>query len=555
MKFDLVEDPWIPVVTAAGPELMSLRRCLVEADQILGLGVDAPLETVAVFRQVLLPVYLDAVFAAEGSRLPRTPTEWAELWHAGVLDRWPSWAASSGEDTPVAAYLERYRDRFQAFGERPFAQVGGLRTAGDKTKPVSVLIASAASGNNVPLFSARTEADPPALSAAEAIRAVLATQCWDTAAIKSGAADDPQVKAGKTTGNPTGPLGGLGVVLPLGGTLAQTLLVHVPMWAGFAKGDRPQWRAEEDRADGPVWRSRPPRGLLDLLTWQSRRIRLVPEPGSDGDLVVRRVVLTAGDRLADYRVPLDVEPHTAAQLSKARKVQVPVRHSAGQAAWRGMLPMLTTDPTSVRGSTSWVLRQVGELQAWDVIGASYPLRVLTVGVQYGNQSAVVEDVIADMIPLPVAALKTRSDGGGEDGDSPYQALEDMVRQAEELRQAANGLGNDLRLAAGGAKLPWDKGQNVGDRMVHEFTPPARRVLSGLQRNPEATEKARAAWTSTAGWIALDTADRVLNAVPPEAFLGRKEKDRPFRRAAVAEAYYRAAVRKILGLRPGPQSEG
>jgi len=115
------------------------------------------------------------------------------------------------------AYLDRHAERFDLFHpDFPFAQVAGLHTVKDETKPVSLLLPAVATGNNVPLFSARTEADPPALTPAEAARALLAAQCWDTAAIKSGAAGDPQVKYGKTTGNPTGPLGQLGVVVPWG---------------------------------------------------------------------------------------------------------------------------------------------------------------------------------------------------------------------------------------------------------------------------------------------------------------------------------------------------
>ena len=60
--FDLVEQPWIPVVSAYGRQLVSLRDCFAHAHLYRGLSVESPLETVAVFRQVLLPVYLDALF-------------------------------------------------------------------------------------------------------------------------------------------------------------------------------------------------------------------------------------------------------------------------------------------------------------------------------------------------------------------------------------------------------------------------------------------------------------------------------------------------------------
>ena len=540
--FDLVDEAWIPVLTVEGRAVVSLRESLINAHRYVGLALDSPIEAIAVFRQVLLPVYLDAVFREPGCPLPRDGTQWAHLWNHQDLDVTPPWApaqvAASGHDGPIPSYLTRHRDQFGLFGDRPFAQVAGLRTGKDETKPVSLLIASAASGNNVPLFSARTEGDPPALSPAEAIRAVLATQCWDTAAIKSGAVDDPSVKGGKTTGNPTGPLGMIGVVWPVGRTLAETLLLHVPVSAGFDPTDRPQWQATgpaDDPAHHATWRRRHARGLLDLLTWQARRIRLVPETGPNGATVVRRVVLTAGDRLE--RTP-QADPHAAWRMSKQSKEQVPVRHTVGQAAWRGMLPLLATVEGSTHGLSTPVLRGIRQRQDEGRIAESYPLRVVTIGTQYGNQSAVVEDAIVDQLPLPVAALNNDRD--------VFRLLEDMVAQAEELRGAANRLGDDLRQAAGGEKLPWDRGQRVGDRMVHEFTPTVRRVLSGLQRDPGRVGEAELAWRAEARRVAWATADQVLSASPPVAFLGRAADARTIHRSSLAEVWFRTKVRKILG---------
>ena len=209
MRFDPVDEPWIAVVTRNGRELVSLRTALTEAHRLLGLALDAPLEAVAVFRQMLLPVYLDAVFRDAGCRYPTSTLEWGQLWQAEALDGRPPWADAASPSGPIDVYLSRHRERFQAFGARPFAQVADLRTGKDETKPVSLLIAAAASGNNVPLFSTRTNDNPPALSAGAALRAVLATHCWDTAGIKSGAYGDPAAKSGKTTGNLTGALGGV----------------------------------------------------------------------------------------------------------------------------------------------------------------------------------------------------------------------------------------------------------------------------------------------------------------------------------------------------------
>ncbi|MEV4467877.1 type I-E CRISPR-associated protein Cse1/CasA [Micromonospora echinofusca] len=534
-SFSLVDEPWIEVTDGGRPARVSLLDALTRAHEIAGLATANPLEMVAVLRQVLLPVYLDACGR------PADRRQWLARWTTGELPA-----------PEIKRYLDEHRHRFDLFGAQPFAQVAGLRTAKDETRPVSLLVAAAATGNNVPLFSTRTEADPVALSAAQAARSLLATQCWDTAAIKSGAVGDPQVAGGKTTGNPTGPLGSLGVTVPIGRNLAETLLLNTPFGGQPASDDVPQWRRAPATAG---WESRPAKGLLDLLTWQSRRVRLVPE--FDGNqLVVRRVVLAAGDRLQP--VPLDIEPHTAwrrVDKPKAKQQpQTPVRHVAGRQAWRGLEPMLATvakaDP---KFTSSRLINQLHSLRPPagspqpDGLPSDTPVQVMTVGVVYGNQSAVVEDVLSDLVPLPLAAL--------EPSEDVHVFLENVLVQAEGLRQAGNRLADEIRLASGGESLPWDKGLRVGDALMHELTPVVQRLLAGLQRQPERWEQAEQAWQTLAERIALRTAEPVLCAVPPSAFLGResmdgnrKSKDGKWtHRAATAEAVYRSAVRKVLGI--------
>lgn len=519
MTFDLTTQPWVPVVIGGARIDVSVRAALQRAHEIDGLAVDDPLQAVAVFRQVLLPVVLHAFGA------PRTDDDWHERHGAGQFD-----------DGALRAYLDGYADRFDLFHPtQPFAQVAGLQAANGATKPISLLVPQLASGNNVPLFSARTEADPPELSSAQAARAVLSAQCWDTAAIKSGAVGDEQMKAGKTTGNPTGPLGQLGVVVPTGATLFDTLLLSVPVLPqGLRPGDRPQWAGE---GLAPSWRRQAALGLLDLLTWQSRRIRLVPDPDTDGEVTVSRVVLCGGDRI-DV-LPHDVEPHTGWKLVDKPKPgephQRPDRHQPGRSAWRGLATLVATGaPTSDRKTAPAALTQVAVLG----LPEDFALTALVVGVVYGNQSSVIEDVVVDLLPLPVRALLEH--------DEVRMTLLDVVDRAEQLRVAANRLGDDLRAAAGVDKMPWDKGQRLGELLVHSFTPSVRRLLSGLQQHPDDAERGEAAWRTVARQLALAVAEPALDAVPATAYLGRKGDERHPARLAVAEAVFRGRLNDILG---------
>jgi CRISPR system Cascade subunit CasA len=401
-----------------------------------------------------------------------------------------------------------------------------------------------ASGNNVPLFSARTDADPPVLSPAQAARAVLSAHCWDTAAIKSGAVGDHQMRAGKTTGNPTGPLGQLGVVTPMGSSLFETLMLSVPtLPQGFQRADRPQW-ATDDPPDANWDSGRQPAGLLDLLTWQARRVRLVVGDENSGDEIgISRVVLCAGDRIGV--LPHDVEPHTGWKRVDRPKAgespQRPDRHQPGRSAWRGLAALIATkEPTSEHKSAPTAMNHVAGLRLSGVLPDEFPLRALLVGVVYGNQAAVIEDVIVDVLPLPMLALLD------QDANDVRDMLLAVVGQAEQLRLAANHLGDDLRAATGVEKLPWDKGQRLGEVLVHLFDPSVRRLLAGLQRHPGDAERAELAWRLVARRLAWSVAEPALNAVPATTFLGRGLDERYPARVATAEAKFRRRLTDILG---------
>ncbi|MFI7048997.1 type I-E CRISPR-associated protein Cse1/CasA [Streptosporangium sandarakinum] len=528
--YDLVDSQWLPLRSkgAKRPEEFSLREALLHAHEFDGLVVDLPTHTPALLRQVLLPVVLHALGR------PRDRAEWARRFHAGHFTR--------EEQDKLCAYLEKRRARFDLFdAEAPFAQVGGLHTAKQETKGSALLVATAASGNNVPLFASRTEGDPLPLTPAQAARWLLHAHCWDTAAIKSGAVGDLQVKAGKTTGNPTGPLGALGAIVPMGRSLYETLMLNLPI--GAQPGDDlPQWAREPLK---PAWKVRAATGLLDLWTWQARRIRLIPEETDDGTRV-SRVVLCAGDRLE--AIP-EWEPHTAWAFAKAPKsatgtLRRPQRHAPGKAAWRGLQALLASERQDGDGfETSVLLRQLAGLQAEDLIGFDYPLQVETIGITYGNQSAVVEDILFDSIPLPVSALRAEEDA--------YTVLLEVTEQAEDLAKAVNNLSADLRRAVGADPIPWDKGQRPGEFVLHALDPLVRRFLIGVRASADDAdllEQGRIAWEKLARHRTWEVAERLLATATRGEFGGRTiEKDgrQLTYRLATAEQNFRRRLKAVL----------
>ncbi|MFJ5221071.1 type I-E CRISPR-associated protein Cse1/CasA [Streptomyces sp. NPDC088354] len=544
---DLVHGKWLPIVPTDGAACeASLLEVLTAPESVRRLSLPTPTMVPALLRQVLLPVVLDAL------GVPRTIKEWRERFQRGRF--------SKAEVEQLTSYLgpSRYGDHFLLFpttSARPFAQAGGLTARTGETKPSTLLIPSIATGNNVPLFSAFSEADDLALTPAQAALWLLHAQCWDTAAIKTGAVGDPQAaKGNKTTGNPTGPLGQFGVVMPTGRTLYETLVLNTPILpGGLDSADRPQWAGSErlrtagemDPA-GPEWSVRSAHGLLDLLTFQSRRIRLIPCQTPTG-LRVRQVVVCAGDRLTFTPA---IDPHaTWNHTVKPKAGEPPLRprrHSSARASWQGLnaLLALTASADSDGPSTSALLRQAGELRAEGALPVDYPLGVEIYGLEYGNQSAVVENAIADAIPLPVSSLVSE--------DTPLrQAVLDCVEQADQVGRALDRLHADLRRAAGGDPLPRDKGEAASVRFLHGVDRSMRRLLAGLRTagdNPELVERGQHAWEKSLRRDALDEAHSLLAATPPRAAVGRiikvNGKETTFRSGS-AEGAFRKSLLEIL----------
>jgi CRISPR system Cascade subunit CasA len=171
--------------------------------------------------------------------------------------------------------------------------------------------------------------------------------------------------------------------------------------------------------------------------------------------------------------------------------------------------------------TSLLLRQVGDLQGARVLSGRYPLGVETLGLEYGTQSAVVENAIGDALPLPVKALLAKDDWLRD-------ALLECVAQADQVARALDGLNNDLRRAAGGDPLPRDKGSRPSAQFLHSLDATMRRLLTGLRTVDEDDEellaRAQLAWEQSVQIAADREAHHLLAAAPPRAVVGRTVKN-------------------------------
>ncbi|MEV0846276.1 type I-E CRISPR-associated protein Cse1/CasA [Streptomyces sp. NPDC049954] len=559
--YNLLDEEWQPalVTTDTRTERAGLLRLLTEAHAYSDLVVETPTQRPALYRQLLLPFMLDAL----RDEFPGDVEGWAALFRRGRFTK--------KQTGLLLSYGDKHRHRFDLLDpHRPFAQVPGLRTEKGETKSATALVATAAQGNNVPLFSSRTDGDELRLDPGAAARWLLHTHCWDTGAIKTGVVGDDKARHGKTTGNPVGPLGSLGVVMPRGTTLFETLLLNVPLAKRMLPEDAPQWRREDVTGlpcATPAWRERPPTGLLDLWTWQSRRVLLLPEQGPEGSWHVRRVVVAGGDRL---ELTPDDEPHTAwvvdspttaHQRRKAPLVEGggagaepparrPLRHVTGRAGWRGLnallafahAPEVPDRKSRRRHETTQLLVSLAGVR--DELDPEYPLRLDLTGVTYGKKLGNVEDSFHDEIPLPLAALRY---------DGPVRAaLLEAVLHAEELADAVNRLDGNLRRAAGADPVPPLAWQQPGERLLALLSPLVLALLRDLRHvdeDEEACDTRLTRWEESARWAAWQVAEELLRWNAPGIVSGRrvrtKDGGEQVYRLSSAEDSFRRALGGIL----------
>jgi CRISPR system Cascade subunit CasA len=234
----------------------------------------------------------------------------------------------------IQAYLLRWRDRFDLFdADRPFYQTAGLRRWHQRS-PVSKLLPELAAGNNATLFDHTYDPDGRTLTPASAARAIVSAQSFSAGGLVSfERKEDRSADAS--------PLASGAMILVRGETLADTLLLNLHQYEPaegepfpLSREDLPAW----ERHGETLAEDRVPAGYLDLLTWQSRRIILVPDTDQTGSTVVACVVIMKGNQFPDDWPHRRREPMVAFRpVTKPRTVRdswLPISLQPGRAVWR-----------------------------------------------------------------------------------------------------------------------------------------------------------------------------------------------------------------------------
>lgn len=479
-SFDLTEAPWIPCERPDGSRVeLGLREALARAHELRGLADPSPLVTASLHR--LLLAVLHRCFG------PADVAGWLALHAAGRFD-----AAA------VGAYLAAWRHRLDLLHpERPFYQVRGLPPADD---PLTCMIAERSSwGRGVWVFEHRPEGMRESLHCAEAARWLVAFHGYAPAGLVK--------KPGEPTSASAGPLQRGAVLLAQGSSLFETLLFNLLVYNNEqplpASGDAPSWEADPLPVALPVDKEprRAPRGWLDLLTWQSRRVELKAEGGRVVGLV-RRV----GQGLPVGTGEVVADPMMAWRRDEKRGL-VPVAFEPSKAFWRDSDVLFHT--REERGVVPpRAASQLARAEVADRVGRERRLALSMYGLT--ADQAAIELTRAEHLPLSPRLLSD---------DDVGETVVEMIGAAEAVRERVNRAAYALASNA----------LTLGDRT------PAKADVSALMSNLAVEARY---------WTAL--------RAPFEAFLDALAADEKAAGRAFCEQVVRSARR---ALREGARSLG
>jgi CRISPR system Cascade subunit CasA len=346
----------------------------------------------------------------------------------------------------IEAYLDQWHNRFDLFdAQRPFYQSPGFREG----KPITInkLFNEMSATNNTVLFDHRFDDMEPRIEASYVARGLVTAQAYALGGGRSA-----------TINLVHAPLVGKAMVMLKGRNLFETLSLNLlPMGTSSPISLTGEASDKQLNADRPIWESdkldrpgstRPIRGYLDLLTWQSRAINLLPS--EKGSMTFSSMFMAQGTMWKNDDL---FDPMVAYYQSKDYGWR-PVGVDMDKEPWRSLAALVHTT-TENKGTMN--VNSVGTLIRDGAISrdALYHLEVFGMC----SSQAKIHQWKHARIPFPLSYLK-------DENLVPY--LTDAITIAEKiehnLKKGIRELATQILYPIPGMKP--DK--NVVNRMVDSF---------------------------------------------------------------------------------------
>lgn len=513
-SFNLTTEPWIPVRFHGEhqPRDVSLREALARAPDIADLTDASPLVTVALHR--LLLAICHRVWA------PENTSRWSALWERRHFD-----------NEALNHYLNQWGQRFDLFdSERPFYQVAGLPE--DVSTTIAKLGHEFAAGNNPALFDHSLDDRPPALSPAQAARLLVGLQCFAVGGLITRLPGDPPSAESSH-------LFKAAVQVVTGANLFETLMLNLVAVNSEALNLRAERNIPAWEAEAPIAGPRTPAGLIDLLTWQPRRIRLFPS--QDG--LVSRAAILAGSSIPTNFAIETMEPMVAYAWRDVKNQYpwFPVGFRPEEALWRQAAALLQF--SHQQGRRAATLEWLSNLRADD------RLEPRAFGLAVFGLSADRAKVFlwrAETLPLPEAYLVN-----GALVDTITRCIGAAKEAAVRLIGAARSMANEALEPGGTADRDRVSALVESLAPARSYWPcldePFRKLIVGLAEtyDSDSGAAAQSEWAAAIRESASNSFERVASAL--------ETSSRGYRAAALARPRLQAGLSEALkSLLPEPE---
>jgi len=325
-SYNLLKEQWLPCLDQQNElKSFSIVEALINAHNISGVESNLPILKGAL--NLFLLAFVWGAFRLQNDN------EWENIWNEGKFS-----------EERIRIYASRWEDRFDLFSEKyPFYQdpqfgrrnkdIQNLKKGHRPVpKTISGLLLHLSSGNNATLFDHTMDDLPATYSLSQAAQLLIMLQSFSLGGMSSASIAKDRYY--------TDSLFGRGILfLNHGLSLFETLMMNIlPVNAGLidsSEKDQPAWE-QDDPFDTDRFS---PEGPMDLLTWQSRRILLIPHENHLETGVMNFYVAPGFGVVETY-----LNPYYQYRLIKSGSDQsfTPLRFRADYSLWRDSSAILGT---------------------------------------------------------------------------------------------------------------------------------------------------------------------------------------------------------------------
>lgn len=536
-EFNLLYEPWILVLNKDGEtEEVSLLTLMERAHEFRCLAGELPTQDVAILRLLLAALY--ATFTRVDVHGNRKSIATAEE----ALERWKSlWELKRFPIEAIKARLCYYEDNFYLFHpERPFYQVAGLHEANGKRNTIAQIVSDVPSRPERRFFSTKSGENAEYLLYSEAARWLVSMQAWDYAGKKAS------VVGGNNNGGGTGWLGKIGVVYPATQSLFETLLLNFVMLktdGSLLPYGSPTW--EETLIPTPKKIERRPAGYCELLTWQSRRVRLFADDETNLSLVTG-VLYSYGDV---FETPdMLHEQMTGWHKSTFGNTKghfIPNRHQKERSLWRDLnsiLPQASLGDTDDKLNPA-VISWVKKLEAKELIHNGI-IQLNATGFEYGAMDAKVESMTADILSIHSGVLSHLGEEWVPRIANIVYLTDECVKQiyhlAKNIAKATGDSGDSKREASEGSE------KSAKDEAYFRLDVPFRQWLASINPGETDVDEAENMWKDTMKQTLLQLGEELAEQTGEKGMVGRWiEKDKKIYTAPGALVEFRIKIKNTI----------